>query len=470
LIKISQLLVIVALLVPTSTYAIGVTNASAESAPSACTLQDPRLQQPPSSSLPTAVLKTITLVEETELYDEVFVNPTLNSITPQTVEVVDRKITYTFYGELKSWYKIRTWLGDKWILSNTAIPGDQKLLTTKITLTAEEQLYEFNTGFLGSNATISPQTVTVKAEWHGYYLIDTWLGERWIAPVHKVWTDIKSIKGIVPLHDNTELFTLPDEGCSTDTYLTVKEVYVIEQSGDWMHIRTNQGAYWINPKLSVFDIVDAEEYMEAKVLHAEVIGKMTKLIVQARLTDKLKEWSRPLQLTPRFALYDEQGMLLASNIGMGPIEFKANEINRFVLYVQGDLTNFKSATSQIYTVNNTPVPDSTLSWSGYPFHLTVMDPNNSEVRIGEINISRAGSYSVVRGKIQVILPSLNDVNATLTFYNDKAEAIGTAIIKGAYGNTGSYGNTTYRFEAVGKGDLSGYKTVKLQVNSLIRPK
>lgn len=189
MLKMLRLLVIVVLLVPTLTYVSGVPRAHAESVPTTGILSDARIQSPASSSQPMPVVRTITLVEEAELYDEVFTNPTGHAITPQTVEVVDRKITYTYYGELKSWYKIQTWLGDKWILSNTAIPGDLKLVAKKITLTGEERLYEFNTGFLSSNATLTPQTVTVKAEWQGYYLIDTWLGDRWIAPAHNVLKD-----------------------------------------------------------------------------------------------------------------------------------------------------------------------------------------------------------------------------------------------------------------------------------------
>lgn len=467
MLNISRFLLTVAILV--SSYSIGATASFADSASSNCARQDITSQQSSKSSSHIPDLKTITLMEETELYDEVYANWTTGSISPQTVEVVDRKVTYKLDGEQKSWYKIRTWLGDKWVHSNSAKPGDQKMVSTNMMLTGEETLYEFNAGFMGSSARISAQTVTVKGEWQGYYLIDTWLGERWIAPVHRVWTDIRKMNVPIPIAEKTELFTLPDEGCSTNAYLSVKTAVAFEQVSDWIHIRTNQGTFWMNPKLSVFNIVDAGGYLEASIVRAELVGTMTKLTMQVRLTDKLKAWSRPLQLTPSFALYDGQGMLLASNIGMGPIAFKADEINRFVVYAQGDVTNYALATSKIYTLNNTALPDSTASWSGQQFNLTLMDPNNPEVRVGEVTVARTGGHTIVRGKIKVALPNLNDVNAALAFYNDKSELIGTVTIKGAYGNIGPYGDTTFRFEAIGKGDFTAYTTVKLTVNSLIKP-
>jgi hypothetical protein len=90
---------------------------------------------------------------------------TASALSPQTVEAVD------YWG---GFYKINTWLGDKWV--NIPDPVNQK-----ITLTANTNLYQSaseNAKVLGA---LAPQTVEAferTGKW--FHIHTTWVGDAWI--------------------------------------------------------------------------------------------------------------------------------------------------------------------------------------------------------------------------------------------------------------------------------------------------
>jgi hypothetical protein len=435
---------------------------------SSCAISDLKPALPRQAPSRPSV-KTITLVEETELYDDPTHLWTTGLLSPQTVEVTGDRTWISEDGIVKKWYSIRTWLGSKWILGNSALPGDMTPVSMDMLLTGEERLYEFQTDFMVSHAVISPQTVKVTGIWQGYYRIDTWLGDRWIAPVHNVLTGVEGMNTLMPASGPVELFTSPDPGCSSNSFYHEQNVYVMDKWNDWLRIRTDHGVYWTNPKLAVFDMFDPEGYLEAKVISAERTGSYTKLLLQARLTGKVKEWSRPMMIHPHFEFYDGEGSALAAGFGMPPIVFQSNEIKRFELTQSGDLTGFKLATISVFRVNETSTEAATASWNGYDFKLNLTDPKHPEVVAGDLKLAKAGAYTIVRGKVQVRLPDLNDLNASLTFYNDKNIPVGTARLRGTYGDKALHGHSTYRFETIAQGDMTAYHSVKLTVNSLNKP-
>ena len=116
-------------------------------------------------------LMKLTLLEQTNLYSSQTSNSPELTIDPQIVKVVEQQ------GE---WFKIKTWLGDKWIKPGLySVPTERSLK-----LTAKTNLY--NNPSLSGEAitTIDPQQVNVIAEIPGtdWVQIKTWLGSKWIKP------------------------------------------------------------------------------------------------------------------------------------------------------------------------------------------------------------------------------------------------------------------------------------------------
>lgn len=100
----------------------------------------------------------IKLTEKTDLYDQPNGKKD-QALAPQTVNVLE---------ESNGWFKINTWIGERWIHPSNAV--------ILLTVNQTTPLYDAPEG-QKSNAAIAPQTVTVIEDW---YKINTWLGEKWI--------------------------------------------------------------------------------------------------------------------------------------------------------------------------------------------------------------------------------------------------------------------------------------------------
>ena len=94
-----------------------------------------------------------------------------NSLKPQTVNVVRQSKIGN-----DTWYEIQTWLGNRWIK-----PLDYRVDNFKMAIGKRTKLYDsINGNFLG--ATLTPQVLTVKKRSEGWFLVHTWLGDKWIQP------------------------------------------------------------------------------------------------------------------------------------------------------------------------------------------------------------------------------------------------------------------------------------------------
>lgn len=109
-------------------------------------------------------LDQIAFAGQAGLYDSPNSTIRIAHINPQRVNIIER-------GE-DGWYKIKTWLGDKWVKDG--------YMLNKHTILKSSGLYNApNT--TARLAIVSPQTVNVvQRSSNGWMKINTWLGEKWM--------------------------------------------------------------------------------------------------------------------------------------------------------------------------------------------------------------------------------------------------------------------------------------------------
>ncbi|AEG60056.1 stalk domain-containing protein [Desulforamulus ruminis] len=92
--------------------------------------------------------------------------------------------------------------------------------------------------------------------------------------------------------------------------------------------------------------------------------------------------------------------------------------------------------------------------------LTIKDPEENLVRVGNLNLVKDGNNTRVTGNIEILLSGTNIIGANLSFYNDKGEKMGFVVI------SGNIPQGLQRFEVTGTGDFTNYSSVKLNVGYL----
>ncbi|TXK77577.1 hypothetical protein [Paenibacillus sp. N3.4] len=129
--------------------------------------------------------KAITLFENTLLYNEANdQSAPVGAISPQSVKVTGLEQGWLYKDD--PWVRISTWMGDKWIHPSLAYGGEETAATNKISLTGEEELYNYPLSNYPTGATIKPQTVQAQSILGPWIKIQTWLGTKWILPKHPV--------------------------------------------------------------------------------------------------------------------------------------------------------------------------------------------------------------------------------------------------------------------------------------------
>ncbi|GAB2724384.1 stalk domain-containing protein [Paenibacillus thermoaerophilus] len=130
-------------------------------------------------------------------------------------------------------------------------------------------------------------------------------------------------------------------------------------------------------------------------------------------------------------------------------EFKAVADRDVSGYAFASLTGVSPVPHPLPVPPDTPISDSTRSLSVGTFRLLEQD-----------------GFTKVKGWISLNKPDGHyRYEATLTFYDEVGNVLGTADIEGSdYGSDEHY--TASTFETVGKGDLTGYKSVTVEVRSL----
>jgi hypothetical protein len=129
--------------------------------------------------------RKLKLNETIYLYDGPFANKKTGvALTPQVVEAIDGANGY---------YKIKTWLGDKWIgtpglssINSITDITDVKKADEKIHLTVETKMYQSPTVAAKVVGALAPQTVQafekeeIPLNEHWYHIKSDWVGDAWI--------------------------------------------------------------------------------------------------------------------------------------------------------------------------------------------------------------------------------------------------------------------------------------------------
>jgi hypothetical protein len=179
-------------------------------------------------------------------------------------------------------------------------------------------------------------------------------------------------------------------------------------------------------------------------------GKSTRVVGQLKLKEAIKQDDQ-IYLSLRF--YDKNGDIIGI-ANEGNFRMEGGQIKTFELVGEGDFTNYAVATLDSGFIKGSP-------GKGFPpGDLNVKDEDKN-ISIGDLRIIKSGDFTRINGHISIpkALDS-NDYKALLSFYDETNRLIGTSSI-GSIDWTISGGVRT--FEAIGKGDLTKYKNVKLTV-------
>jgi hypothetical protein len=226
----------------------------------------------------------ITSAYESVLYD----HPNVNSMTelklsPQKLsstgaisfQQLQGNNTFSFIGGNGTWYRVETWLGEKWIL-NPAILEDVKevALDYNMRLTGTETGYPLPYMQEGEGEEISPGVVKALAKWDttssmgpwGPYKIQLPNGDiRWIQPKNEVIHTYHPMDEEIKLLTETRYFDKPLMDY-VKNWLEPGDYKAFEASGDWVHIHTPHGDKWVNPTRALLErpvgIQKADVYIE----------------------------------------------------------------------------------------------------------------------------------------------------------------------------------------------------------------
>ncbi|MCR8630296.1 hypothetical protein [Paenibacillus radicis (ex Xue et al. 2023)] len=204
-------------------------------------------------ALPHPGENTITLLEDTDLYDDQ--RKKVGMLGPQTVKILKTGEVRWGHGQgyLVPIYLISTWLGDLSIVPNKALRGNPQPLVTKLDLGRIETLYNDPLLSEPSGGKLAPQIVTTKAKWDSHYLIETKSGDKWIRPTFPFLDGVKEVHKEVELSNLTPLMRYPD-GLETGSSLSAQTVVVKEEWQNWYRIDSWLGTVWF--KLYKADTVD----------------------------------------------------------------------------------------------------------------------------------------------------------------------------------------------------------------------
>ncbi|MCT8140320.1 S8 family peptidase [Anaerobacillus sp. CMMVII] len=130
----------------------------------------PKWIKPVITVVDPSEVNRIYVTETTDIFDSPTSTVKRSSISPQNVTTL-RKVG--------DWYEINTWLGPKWIKPNAPLIGGIDRVNEVIQLTKVTQI--FDTPLAATHrSSLGAQTVTATHKWNDWYLVNTWLGQKWL--------------------------------------------------------------------------------------------------------------------------------------------------------------------------------------------------------------------------------------------------------------------------------------------------
>lgn len=163
-----------------------------------------------------------------------------------------------------------------------------------------------------------------------------------------------------------------------------------------------------------------------------------------------------IEILGKLVFWNEQGLQ------MEQVPFKTTlmdgiQIASLQLTSETDLSGYKAVTitDPIPVSRRLPYPPQNI--------MSSRDAQN-QIRFGVINSigGRVGDYTLFQMYISSTSPDFfGPVEATITFYGEQQEKLGTALVK-----TRLTGGSAELIEVLGRGDLTGYKTMSAEVTSM----
>lgn len=209
--------------------------------------------------------KTITTIDKVRLFQ----SPRSSDYTemwlsPQKLNVTAR-IDYCQTGGIGPhasdcggvWYRVDTWLGDRWT------PGlfylelvQEKPVDMELTLTTEEDLYDIpyiSSSNPAAAEKIRAGPVHVVAIWGSWSKVETKNGLRWLIPRNMVLQNVIRQEQPLEIPTGARGFAAPSYVLDGGTVLAPGTYTAYEQWGDWYHVHSEHGDFWIWPKQALVE-------------------------------------------------------------------------------------------------------------------------------------------------------------------------------------------------------------------------
>jgi minor extracellular protease Epr len=145
------------------------------------------------------ISETIQLTQVTRIYFSPLDSTHRSSLLAQRIQATH---------QWNDWYRVDTWLGPMWIKPEAALIGQPEAFAERLYVTANTSLYSSTTA-TSSTGSISPQNVTTLRKWGDWYEINTWQGPRWIKPNAPLLGGINRVNETISLTKTTRIFDTP---------------------------------------------------------------------------------------------------------------------------------------------------------------------------------------------------------------------------------------------------------------------
>lgn len=414
--------------------------------------------EPAAVTLPQPGEDTVTLLEESGLYDDF--RRKVGEIAPQTVKVLETRQARWGHGEgyNVTMYLIPTWMGNRWIVQDMMLVGNPKPIDTKVDLGSVEPLYNDPRLTEPAGWSLAPQIVTAKAHWSGNYLIETKSGDKWIRPRYPYLQGVQEVREQVELLQTARLMKYPYYQ-DTGSELAPQTVEVKEVWRNWHRIDSWMGPVWFRRYEA--EAVDEQHRLEVnfgylrrdeKDPNVQLLTADVQLGPQHREGGSGEQKAAPVEFTVRF--YNEAGERIAASRPVRT-ELLAGRKQPVELVVEGKLDHwFAYATVQSQGID----PHAAM---------TIADPDHPGLRLGGLNVRRDGEYSVITGQYALEAAEAARVIGRLIFMNGQGVTMGTVPFEAA-APAGFQGKSSQAvFELLYSGNVSGYASVKLEVDTVV---
>lgn len=177
----------------------------------------------------------MTLFVQTALYTSPSAqSKTTTSLNPQSIHVTTKTGDF---------YRVKTWLGDRYIKPTRFIMGKRETVSSRYYVKETTKLFH-HPFQKDSQLTISaPQHVFVKERLGDWYVVDTWLGLRWIKADNTLPYELEAIDTSLDLTEPTAFYHEIDRGLIGT--ISPQTVTATMKVGPYYKVKTYLGEKWI---------------------------------------------------------------------------------------------------------------------------------------------------------------------------------------------------------------------------------